>query len=104
MASEREQTVMPSPATLLGEGVRWDARRGEMLRVDILEGWVYRDQVRDDGALVSVRVDKLPWTVGMIAPVEGDEGWVLGAGRSFAYLAPDGTHRSIAEVHRPAPG
>jgi hypothetical protein len=30
--------------------------------------------------------------------VEGDEGWLLGAGRSFAYLAPDGTHRTIAEV------
>ena len=84
--------------TLLGEGVRWDARRGELLRVDILAGRVYRDQVRDDGMLVSVRVYELPWTIGMIAPVEGDEGWLLGAGRGFAYLAPDGTHRTIAEI------
>jgi sugar lactone lactonase YvrE len=84
--------------TLLGEGVRWDARRGELLRVDILAGRVYRDQVRDDGALVSVRVYELPWTIGMIAPIEGDGGWLLGAGRGFAYLAPDGTHRTIAEI------
>jgi sugar lactone lactonase YvrE len=84
--------------TQLGEGARWDGRRSELLRVDILAGRVYRDQVRDDGALVSVRVYELPWTIGMIAPVEGDGGWLLGAGRSFAYLAPDGTHRTLAEV------
>ena len=34
----------------------------------------------------------------MITPVEGDDGWLLGAGRSFVYLTPDGTHRTIAEV------
>jgi sugar lactone lactonase YvrE len=84
--------------THLGEGIRWDARRDEMLAVDILAGRVYRGRVRDDGALERVRVYQLPGTVGMIAPVEGDEGWLLGAGRSFAYLAPDGTHRTIAEV------
>ena len=84
--------------THLGEGIRWDARRDEMLAVDILAGRVYRGRVRDDGALERVRVYQLPGTVGMIAPVEGDEGWLLGAGRSFAYLAPDGTHRTVAEV------
>jgi sugar lactone lactonase YvrE len=30
--------------TLLGDGVRWDARRDELLRVDILAGRVYRDK------------------------------------------------------------
>jgi len=84
--------------TQLGEGVRWDARRGELLRVDILAGRVYRDQVNGDGSLVSSRVYDLPWTIGMIAPVEGDDGWLLGAGRGFVHLAPDGTHRTIAEV------
>ena len=84
--------------THLGEGIRWDARRDEMLAVDILAGRIYRGRVRDDGALERVRVYQLPGTVGMIAPVEGDEGWLLGAGRSFVYLAPDGTHRAIAEV------
>ena len=34
----------------------------------------------------------------MIAPVDGDGGWLLGAGRGFVYLAPDGTHRTIAEL------
>ncbi len=66
--------------------------------MDILAGRVYRDRVLDDGALVPVRVYELPWTVGMIAPIEGDEGWLLGAGRGFVHLAPDGTHRTIAEV------
>jgi len=84
--------------TQLGEGVRWDAQRGELLRVDILAGRVYRDQVKGDGSLVSIRVYDLPWTIGMIAPVEGDGGWLLGAGRGFAHLAPDGSHSLIAEV------
>jgi sugar lactone lactonase YvrE len=84
--------------TYLGEGIRWDARRDEVLAVDILTGRVYRRRVRDDGALERVRTYQLPETVGMIAPVERDEGWLLGAGRSFVYLAPDGTHRTIAEV------
>ena len=60
--------------TLLGEGVRWDARRGELLRVDILAGRVYRDRVRDDGSLVPVRVYTVPGTVGAIAPVQGSRG------------------------------
>lgn len=84
--------------TQLGEGVRWDDRRSELLRVDIVAGRVYRDQVLDDGALVSVQAYELPWTVGVVAPIRGDEGWLLGAGRGFVYLASDGTHRTIAEV------
>jgi sugar lactone lactonase YvrE len=84
--------------TQLGEGVRWDAGRAELLRVDIVGQRVFRDRVRGDGSLVPVRVYDLPWTVGMIAPVEGDDGWLLGAGRGFVHLAPDGTHRTIAEV------
>lgn len=84
--------------TQLGEGVRWDARRGELLRVDIVGQRVFRDRIREDGSLVSARVYDLPWTVGMIAPIEGDDGWLLGAGCSFIHLAPDATHRKIAEV------
>jgi sugar lactone lactonase YvrE len=84
--------------TELGEGVRWDHRRGELLRVDILARRVYRDRVENDGSLVPVRVYELPWPIGMVAPIQGDDGWLLGAGRGFVYLAPDGTHRTIAEV------
>ena len=95
---DRPAVVCSTEQTHLGEGIRWDARREEMLAVDILAGRVYRGRVRDDGSLERLRVYELPGTVGMIAPVEGDEGWLLGAGRSFAYPAPDGTHRKIAEV------
>jgi sugar lactone lactonase YvrE len=82
----------------LGEGIRWDARRSELLAVDIVAGRVYRGRVGDDGAVERVRVYQLPVTVGMIAPVQGDDGWLLGAGRGFVYLALDGSHRSIADV------
>ncbi len=63
--------------TLLGEGARWDARRDELRRVDILAGRVYRDRVTDDGELVPVRTYEVPGTVGAIAPVAGDDGWLL---------------------------
>ena len=83
---------------LLSEGARWDARRSELLRVDILAGRVYRDGVDEDGALIPVRTYRVPGTVGAIAPVQGDEGWLLAAGRGFAHLSPDGSLRSLAEV------
>ena len=82
----------------LGEGARWDARRGELLRVDIMAGRVYRDEVDDDGALVPVRSYQLSGTVGAIAPVQDDGGWLLAAGRGFAHLSPDGSLRPLAEV------
>jgi sugar lactone lactonase YvrE len=84
--------------TLLGEGARWDARRGELLRVDILAGRVYRDRVAADGTLVAVGSYEVSGTVGAIAPVQGDAGWLLAAGRGFLYLRPDGSWVTLAEV------
>lgn len=83
---------------LLGEGARWDGRRGELLVVDILAGRVYRGRVDDDGGLSLVRTYQVPGTVGAIAPVQGDEGWLLAAGRGFVHLASDGSLRTLAEV------
>ena len=73
---------------VLGEGLRWDASRGEILAVDILAGRVYRGRVADDGDLTLVRDYTVPGTVGAIAPVEGDEGWVLAAGRGLRPSVP----------------
>jgi len=87
--------------TVLGEGVRWDARRGELLRVDILAGRVYRDRVADDGSLVPVRVYSVPGTVGAITPVQSDEGWLLAAGRGFVHLRLDGSTRRLVDVAPP---
>jgi sugar lactone lactonase YvrE len=84
--------------TLLGEGVRWDARSDELLRVDILAGRVYRERVDTNGALEPIRVYSVPGTVGAIAPLADDEGWVLAAGRGFVYLKPDGYVRPLADV------
>ena len=82
----------------LGEGTRWDDRYHELLHVDILAGRIYRDKINDDGALSPVRTFEVPGTVGAIAPVENDEGWLLAADRSITYLRPDGERRPIAEI------
>jgi sugar lactone lactonase YvrE len=95
---DRGAVACTTEQTLLGEGVRWDARRGELLRVDILAGRVYRDRVNEDGGLVPVRVYSVPGTVGAITPVQGDEGWLLAAGRGFVHLSLDGSLRELAEV------
>ena len=84
--------------TQLGEGIRWDGRRGELLAVDILAGRVARGLLRNDGLIERTGVYQLPGTVGMIAPIQGDDGWILGAGRGFVHLALDGTQRTIAQV------
>ncbi|WP_292824613.1 SMP-30/gluconolactonase/LRE family protein [Microbacterium sp.] len=86
----------------LGEGVRWDARRGgELLRVDILAGRVFRERVGLDGDLVPVRTYDLPGTVGAIAPVADDDGWLLAADRGFIHLRLDGSYRVLPEVSPP---
>ena len=90
--------VSSTGQTQLPEGIRCDARRDEMLAVDILAGRVARARVLDDGALQRIQVYQLPETVGMIAPIEGDDGWLLGSGRGFVHLALDGSQRTIAEA------
>ena len=87
-----------SEQTLLGEGARWDARRDELLRVDIVAGHVYRDRIAEDGRLLLVRRYEIPGTVGAAAPVQGDDGWLLAAGRGFLHLAVDGSLSPISEV------
>ena len=97
----REAVACTTEQTHLGEGARWDARRDELLRVDILAGRVYRDAVGDDGGLVPVRRYDVGGTVGAIAPIQGDDGWVLAADRGVAYLSPDGTLHRLAELAPP---
>lgn len=83
---------------LLGEGARWDARRGELLRVDILAGRVFRDRVTADGTLEPVADYTIPGTVGALAPIDGDEGWLVAAGRGFLLLRPDGSQHALGQV------
>ncbi len=75
---------------VLGEGLRWDSGRDELLAVDILAGRVYRGRVDGTGDLSLLRAYQVPSTVGAVAPVEDDEGWILAAGRSVKYLSADG--------------
>jgi sugar lactone lactonase YvrE len=87
--------------TLLGEGARWDARREELLRVDILAGRVYRDRAEEDGSLTLVRTYEIGAPVGAVAPIDGDDGWLVAAGRGFAHLSLDGTLRRLPDVAPP---
>src|ERR1700740_1742392 len=79
-----EAVAVTVTQAVLGEGLRWDARRDEILAVDILAGVVDRGRVDDDGDLSLVRAYHLPGTVGAVVPVQNDEGWVLAAERGFA--------------------
>jgi sugar lactone lactonase YvrE len=85
----------------LGEGARWDARRGELLHVDIAAGRVFRDVADADGGLIPRRTYDVPGTVGAIAPVQGDDGWLLAAGRGVSHLSEEGAVRLITEVAPP---
>ena len=91
--------------TALGEGARWDARRDELLRVDIVAGRVYRDRVAENGGLVPVRRTTVPGTVGAITPIEGDDGWLLAAGRGLRPPAPGRRANGRSpRSHRRGPG
>jgi sugar lactone lactonase YvrE len=96
MASEAVASTVNQ--TLLGEGLRWDGRQGELMAVDILAGRVYRGHVGVDGELSLLRHYWIPGTVGAVVPVQGDEGWVVAAGRGFVLLSPDGWLRPIVQV------
>ncbi len=86
-----EAVACTTEQTQLGEGTRWDGRRDELLRVDILGGRVYRDRVAADGSLVPVRTYDVPAPVGAVTPMAADDdGWVLNAGRGLVHLSESG--------------
>jgi sugar lactone lactonase YvrE len=93
-----EAVASTNNQALLGEGLRWDVRRDELLAVDIIDGRVYRLRVVENGGLSLVREYWVPGTVGAIAPMHGDDGWMLAAGRGFVHLSPDGWLRPVAQV------
>jgi sugar lactone lactonase YvrE len=77
-----------------GEGARWDARRGELLWVDIGAGRVLRASLDEVDAPA---VHQAGTTVGAVTPRE-DGGWLLAAGRGLLALDEDGTQRPVAEL------
>jgi sugar lactone lactonase YvrE len=82
----------------LGEGVIWDDRRDELLRVDIPAGLVFRDGVADDGTLVPLRNYDVGGSVGAIVPIDGDDGWLLALDRGVSHLSSDGDVQPILEI------
>ena len=76
--------------TILGEGVRWDAEHRELLWVDIVEGRLMRQGVTSNGMLEDLGELKLDRPLGAVAPVHGDDGWLVAAGRGLARLWRDG--------------
>jgi sugar lactone lactonase YvrE len=93
-----EARVVSAERAELGEGPRWDARRGELVWVDILRGRVLRDTVGADGTLLPMRRYELGTTVGAVAPVAGGDGWVAAAGRGVQHLGLDGRLTPIVDV------
>jgi sugar lactone lactonase YvrE len=93
-----EARVVTAERAELGEGPRWDARRAELVWVDILRGRVLRETVDADGALVPVRRYEVGTTVGAVAPVAGGDGWVVAAGRGIAHLGLDARLTPIVDV------
>ena len=87
--------------TVLGEGVRWDAARQELLWVDIVEGRLMRQKVTGDEALEDAGELDLDRPLGAVAPVEGDDGWLVAAGRGLARLGRDGGLAPIADLAPP---
>ncbi len=82
---------------VLGEGLRWDSRRNEILAVDILLGRIYRGRIDEDDGLDLVRAYQVPGTVGAIAPVQDDDGWIVAAGQGLMHLSAQGDLQPIAE-------
>ena len=110
---ERKPTMTSDPVACtteqcqLGEGNPVGRPSQRAARVDILAGRVYRDEVAADGALVPVRSYRVSGTVGAVAPIDDDQGWLLAADRGFVFVAerrlrqlvtaaPDGTRMNDA--------
>jgi len=81
----------------LGEGPRWDARRGELLWVDILGG-VLRRAVEDGDGLRTVAAYQVGEHVGAAAPLAAGDGWLLAAGPGFRHLHADGSVTALLDT------
>lgn len=77
-----------------GEGIRFDARTGTLLWVDIGEG---RLLTAAPDALESPREQGVGMPLGAVTPAAGG-GWLLAAGRGFAHLDESGEVTVLAEV------
>jgi sugar lactone lactonase YvrE len=76
-----------------GEGVRWDAERGELLWVDITAGRFLRAPLDAVDDPTVVQVDR---PVGAVTPVASG-GWLLAAGRGLLHVDGDDV-REVAEL------
>ena len=75
---------------------RWDAERGELLWVDIIDAWLHRGRLGDDGLLHEVTSIQFDRFVGAVAPVAGG-GYVLAAGGGFLFAEASGLVRELAQ-------
>lgn len=98
-----EPTPCSAETAELGEGTRWDGRRGELLWVDIVGGAVFRSRPGTDG-LRTVRRYEVGGTVGVAVPLADGTGWVLAAGDGFALLSEDGELRWLERPEQAAGG
>ncbi len=93
MMRSTDVVVVPceSGQARLGEGMRWDARRSELVWVDTARRLAHRARIGRGGRLKPVCTYHLPGRPGSITPVEGDEGWIIALERGIHLLRPDGS-------------
>lgn len=81
---------------MLTEGPRWDARRDELLWVDIIASQLHRGRLGADGLLDEVASIQFDRFVGAVAPAT-DGGYVLAAGGGFLFADESGNVREMAQ-------
>ena len=79
----------------LGESARWDARRRELLWVDITGRHLHRGRVSGT-EVETVRTYTTDDTLTVATPLADGSGWIIGLGATLAFLAEDGTTRQLA--------
>ncbi|HET8559444.1 MAG TPA: SMP-30/gluconolactonase/LRE family protein [Marmoricola sp.] len=88
----------------LGEGVRWDARRGELLWVDVHRGRLYVATLVDVD-LDAVREIDVGGPLTAVFPLpDPDDGWLVGHGEGLAALSRAENLTPLALPERGRPG
>lgn len=91
--------VVVEAAAEHAEGPLWDARDGALVWVDQYRGIVRRATLSPGGGLVEQEPFVLGMPIGAIVPApDGDDGWLVAAGRGFHHLGRDGGLTPIADV------
>lgn len=89
----------------LGEGVRFDARRDELIWVDVHRGLLHTARVADDSSVDAIEVLDVGGPLTAVFPLpDPADGWLVGHGQGIATLTRDGQLRPLTEPEQHRPG